>query len=143
MATTTDLRSASTQLPATPMKQAFSVVKEVSFATYNGDDGDLFTIMNLPANCLAACVVEVETGEGAAVTIDVNTTESSAQQFLNNASINTAGNLIGDGDDGDASLIWFYITEACTVQIETNDDNTDAAVLQVRMFVIEAGVELS
>ena len=133
---TYDLTNSSTELPATPNKQAYAVQKEVSFVTDPGGDGDLFTVMALPANCLVAFSVEVETVEGGAATIEMKTTEDTPQTILTGASINSAVTLIGDGADGDAAVVMFYTHAATTVQIETNTALTGAAVLQVRALIV-------
>ena len=139
---TTDLRNSSTAMPGSPNKQAITIQKQVDFSSNNGDDGDLFTVMNLFAGQIAAFVVVPTTAEGATATIEMKTTETTAQTILSAADINATTPLIGDGADGDAAMKWFYIVEDTTVQIETNNDSTDTAVLDVKAYILDTPVDV-
>ena len=139
----TDLRSSSDNLPATPMKQAFSVKKRVSFATNNGGAADTFNVATVKKGQLIAVVVDLLTAEGGVATIDIVTTETTPQTILDDGSINGTGVLIGDGADGDAALVWFYILEDAILNIVTNTASTDTAVLDVDVFTIDASVDLN
>lgn len=106
----------------------------VDFDTTNVTAADVITLTNLKAESLYAVVVEVTTGEGATATVDLATGETSPQVFLSNASIETTGTeLIGDGADGDAALVWIYVPADTTLKM-TVDHNMDAAVLEVKLF---------
>jgi len=133
----TDLRETGSALPALDSGIGFKLTRTVSFVTYNCDDGDTVQIFKLPANCLVTGVVEVNTGEGATCTIEMTTDETTPQTLLTGASIQTAGTLSIDGADGDAAHIFLHTEEACTVTIETNHDDTDAAVIVVRLLVLD------
>lgn len=137
MATTTDLTTG-TKLPAKGYAVAAAFVKVIDFSVNNGGAADIFKAVALPAKSLVALTVDVDTGEGATCTIDAVTTEDTPQTFLDDASIETATTLVGDGADGDASLIWLHILSACTLNIVTNTAATDAAKITLRVFVFDS-----
>jgi hypothetical protein len=143
MATTVDLRGGSDNLPATPMKQGFSVKKRVSFVTNPAGATDIRNVMTLKQGQFYAVVVDLLTAEGGAATIDIVTTETSPQTVLDDGSINGTGVLYGDGADGDAAPIWFYVLDDCILNIVANTAATGAAVMDVDVFVMDASIDLS
>lgn len=98
--------------------------------------GDSMDIFSVKADCLIALIVERETAEGGTATIDVTTTETSAQTILDNADINGTGTLYGDGADGDATLVWFYVASACNIRVLFNNA-LDNAVVTFRLVCID------
>ena len=143
MATNIDLRGGSDNLPATPMKQGFSVKKRVSFVTNPAGAADTRNVLTLKKGQFFAVCVDLITAEGGAATIDIVTDETTPQTILDDGSINGTGVLLGDGADGDAAPIWFYATEDCILNILANTAATGTAVMDVDVFILDASISLS
>ena len=122
---TTDLRS---NAGSYPIGGAFKKKIDVDFSTYNGGDGDKFTLMDLKEGMMVSAIVKPTTAEGGAATIELQTTETTPQVLITGGDINATAALGG-------TEFWL-ILEDCELEIETNTAATDTAVLEVHVAVV-------